>query len=306
MDSKITKISEILERVRGKAKKTIAVAAAQDGEVLKAVQKAVQYGLANAVLVGDSQEIKKAAEAEGIPLDEFQIIHEADKAEACKKAVILVSSGKADILMKGIVDTSVILKAVLSKEYGLRQAPVLSHVAVFEPAGYDRLFLVTDASMNIAPDAETKKEIISNAVSVAHALGNTNPIVACVCAVEKVNPKMQATLDAQKLVEMNRDGIIKGCTVAGPFALDNAVSEEAAAHKGIDDPAAGKADILLVPQIEAGNVLYKSLVFFAHAKNAGIIIGAKAPVVVTSRADSEEAKLYSIALALLTVSEREG
>ncbi len=300
---KITSISEIVEAVKGQPKKTIAVAAAQDAEVLKAVHKAVDYGLANAILVGDSDKIQEILSEEGVSPQEFEIIHEPDKAEACKRAVMLVSENRADILMKGIVDTSVILKAVLNKEYGLRKAAVLSHVAVFEVDGYDRLFLVTDAAMNIAPDVSAKKEIIESAVSVAHSLGLEHPIAACICAVEKVNPKMQATLDARELVEMNQRGDIPGCTVAGPFALDNAVSEEAANHKGIEDVSAGRADILLVPQIEAGNVLYKSLVFFARAKNAGIIIGAKVPVVVTSRADSEQAKLNSIALALLTASE---
>ena len=204
--------------------------------------------------------------------------------------------------MKGIVDTSVILKAVLDREIGLRDAPVLSHVALFQVPGFDRLLYVTDAAMNIAPDLEAKKHIIGNAVKVAHALGNPNPIVACLCAVEKVNPKMPATLDAAALVEANRAGSLPGCTVVGPLALDNAVSPEAARHKGIADPCAGHADILLVPNIETGNVFYKALVFLAKAQNAGLIVGAKAPVIVTSRADSEQTKLHSIALALAIAS----
>ena len=187
-------------------------------------------------------------------------------------AVKLVRDGQADAVMKGIVDTSIILKAVLDKEIGLRDAPVLSHVALFQVPGYDRLLYVTDAAMNIAPDLEAKKHIVSNAVKVAHALGNPNPIVACLCAVEKVNPKMPATLDAAALVEANAAGALPGCTVIGPLALDNAVSPEAARHKGITDPNAGHADILLVPNIETGNVFYKSMVFMAKSQNAGLLL----------------------------------
>lgn len=301
MCTSIKSISDMIEAVKGRSKKTIAVAVAQDAEVLKAVYQANQYGLANAILVGDLEAITAIAQEEKIPLDGFEIINESDKELACEIAVKLIAAGTANVLMKGIIDTSVILKAVLNKEYGIKKSTVLSHVAVFEVKGHERLYFVTDAAMNIAPDVETKKYIINNAVSVTHALGLDHPVVACVCAVEKVNPKMQATLDAEALVQMNRAGEISGCTVSGPFALDNAISEAAAIHKGITDPLAGKADIILVPQIEAGNILYKSLVFCAGASNAGIIVGAKVPVVVTSRADSEQTKLNSIALALLIV-----
>lgn len=276
----------------------IAVAVAQDTEVLLAVNAAYDLGIASAVLVGDEAEIRAIAAKLNIDLANYEIVHEADKVEACRKAVKLVRDKEADVVMKGIVDTSIILKAVLDKEIGLRQSPVLSHVAVFEVPGYDRLFYLSDAAMNIAPDLETKKHILRNTVQVAHALGNENPIAACLCAVEKVNPKMQATLDAAGLVEANQNGEITGCTVIGPLALDNAISVEAAHHKGITDPNAGHADILLVPAIEVGNVFYKSMVFMARAKNAGVIVGAKAPVVLTSRADSDETKLNSIALAL--------
>lgn len=278
--------------------KILAVAVAQDAEVLLAVDAARRLGLATAVLVGDEAQIREIARNHQISLEAHRIVPEPDKVQACRLAVKLVRDGQADVVMKGIVDTSVILKAVLDREIGLRDAPVLSHVAVFQVPGYDRLFYVTDVAMNIAPDLETKKHILRNAVKVAHALGNPNPVAACLCAVEKVNPKMPATLEAAALVEANRSGELTGCTVIGPVALDNAVSREAARHKGILDPNAGRADILLVPNIETGNVLYKSLVFLARAQNAGVILGAKAPVVLTSRADSEEAKLNSIALAL--------
>ncbi len=295
----IRAFDEILRVAKEKGPKTIAVAVAQDAEVLSAVSNAKRLGIADVILVGDKEEIEKVASQHGVGLGVFEIVDIKDKVEACRKAVELVSSGKAHLVMKGLVDTSVILKAVLDEEIGLRTGNVLSHVAVFDVPGFDRLFYVTDAAMSMYPNLEQKKQIIENAVTVAHALGNEKPNVGVICAVEKVNPKMQATLDAAELVKLNAEGQLTGCTVAGPFALDNAISVEAAKHKGMTDPVAGYADILMLPTIEAGNVLYKSLVFFAKAKNAGIIVGAKAPVVLTSRADSDEAKLNSIAIGVL-------
>ncbi len=290
---------EALREVNVSGKRSmLAVAVAQDAEVLLAVDGAYNLGIAGATLVGNEAEIRQIAAKLDIDLNKYTIVDEPDKVEACRKAVKLVRDKEADVVMKGLVDTSIILKAVLDKEIGLRESPVLSHVALFEVPGYDRLFYLTDAAMNIAPDLEAKKHILRNAVKVAHALGNENPIACALCAVEKVNPKMQATLDAAALVEANQSGEIDGCTVIGPLALDNAISQEAAHHKGITDPNAGKADILLVPAIEVGNVFYKSMVFMAKAKNAGMIVGAKAPIVLTSRADSDETKLNSIALAL--------
>ena len=298
----IHSFQELVDSVKN-ANRRIAVAVAQDAEVLIAVRKAADLGIVKPMLVGEEAAIKAIAADINVSLDGMEIIDEADKIEACRKAVKLVHDGDADVVMKSIVDTSVILKAVLDKDIGLRESPVLSHVALFGVDGFDRLLYITDAAMCIAPDVEQKAHIIGNAVKVAHALGNENPIVTCLCAVEKVNPKMQATLDAAELVERNKRGEIAGCTVCGPLALDNAVSVEAAKHKGITDPNAGKADILLVPYIEAGNIFYKSLTYMAKAQNAGMIVGAKAPVVVTSRADSDETKLNSIALAIAVAAK---
>lgn len=295
--------AEIMKTARQKGPKTIAVAAAQDLEVLLAVKNARDLGLAEAILVGDASRIRQIAQENQLDLTGFVVIEQADVAQACRTAVQLVSEGKAQILMKGLVDTAVILKAVLDKEIGLRTENVLSHVAVAEIAGYDRLFYITDAAMNIEPDLITKKQIIENSVQVANALGNDYPKVACVCAVEKVNAKMKATVDAAALVKMNESGELGGCLVAGPLALDNAVSLEAAQHKGITNPVAGNADILVMPFIEPGNMLYKSIVFFAKGKLAGIVVGAKAPIVLTSRADSDEAKLNSIAIGVLMASK---
>lgn len=295
--------NDVIKYAKERGPKIISVACSQDKEVLIAVDMAKKEGIANAILVGDIEKTKEIAKELNIDLDGYELIDEKDLAQASLKAVSLVSEGKADIVMKGLVDTSIILKAVLNKEVGLRTGNILSHVAVFDVKGYDRLFFITDAAMNLSPDLQGKKQIIENACVVAHALDIENPKVAAICAKEKVNPKMQDTVDAKDLEEMCANGDIKGCIVGGPFALDNAVSEEAAKHKGMSHPIAGKADILLAPDIEAGNILYKSLVFFSETKNAGVIVGAKAPIILTSRADSEETKLNSIALGVLMAAK---
>lgn len=301
----IKKFEEIVKTAQARGPKTIAVAVAQDSEVLLAVSQAYKLGIVDAILVGNEKEIRQIAQDHHIAMEPFTIIDQQDNIAACRTAVQLVAQGKAQIVMKGMVDTAIILKAVLDKEFGLRTDHVLSHVAVADVAGYDRLLYITDAAMNIEPDVQAKKQIVENAVQVAKALGNEQPNVACVCAVEKVNPKMPATLDAAELVRMNQAGELAGCVVAGPLALDNAVSPEAAKHKKIINPVAGNADILLMPFIEAGNVLYKAIVFLAKGKIAGIIVGAKVPVILTSRADSELTKLNSIAIGVLLASNDE-
>lgn len=295
--------NDVIRYAKERGPKTISVACSQDKEVLIAVDMAKKEGIANAILVGDIEKTNTIANELNIDLSGYDLIDEKDLTQASLKAVSLISEGKADMVMKGLVDTSIILKAVLDKEVGLRTGKVLSHVAVFDVNGYDRLFFITDAAMNLAPDLQTKKQIIENACIVDHALDIEEPKVAAICAKEKVNPKMPDTVDAKELEDMCKNGEIKGCIVGGPFALDNAVSEEAAKHKGMDNPIAGKADILLAPDIEAGNILYKSLVFFAESKNAGVIVGAKAPIILTSRADSEETKLNSIALGVLMAAK---
>lgn len=296
----IKTLDEIVEQAKKSLhKKVIAVAVAHDLEVLLAVSLAQKAGLARAILIGDTKKIEAIAKEHSISLDEMELIEELDGKMACERAVQLVSTKQANVLMKGLIDTSILLSAVLNKEHGLRLSDVLSHVAIAQIQGYERLLFISDAAMNIAPDLATKVHIVRNAVNVAHRLGNSCPKVAVIGAVEKVSTKMQATLDAQELVLMNERGEITDCLIGGPFALDNAVSEEACIHKGITHPVAGKADILLMPAIETGNVLYKSIVFFAHGKMAGVIAGAKAPIVLTSRSDSEQSKLYSIACAIV-------
>jgi phosphate butyryltransferase len=200
--------------------------------------------------------------------------------------------------MKGNVSTAILLKAVLNKEYGLRTGRILSHVAIFEVPGFSKFTIVTDAAMNLEPDLQQKEQIVVNAVKIARSIGIDKPKVAALAAVEIVNPAMQATIDAASLTLMNKRGQIKDCLIDGPLALDNAISLEAAKHKGIESDIAGQADILLVPTIDVGNVLYKSLVYFAKASVGAVIAGAKAPIVLTSRSDSSESKLYSLALAI--------
>ena len=291
--------NEIIQFAKERGPKTISVACCQDKEVLMAIEMARKEKIANAILVGDIEKTKEIAKNINLDLSNYELIHIEDLSKASLKSVELVSKGNAHMVMKGLVDTSIILKSVLDKDKGLRTDNILSHVAVFDIKDYDRLFFITDAAMNLAPDLNSKKQIIENACKVAHALNIDIPKVAVICAKEKVNPKMIDTVDAKNLEEMCNRGEIKGCIVGGPFALDNAVSVEAAKHKGITHQVAGNADILLVPDIEAGNILYKSLVFFSESKNGGIIVGAKSPIILTSRADDEETKLNSIALAVL-------
>lgn len=282
-----------------KGPKKIAVAVAQDEDVLGAIKLAYEKGIVDPILVGDKDQIEKLANGMSFDLSNVEIVDEKDGVEATRKATELVSGGKAQVLMKGLIDTSVIMKAVLDKEIGLRTDSVISHVAVFDVPTYHKVFMVTDAAMIIAPDLEQKKKIIENAVKLAHSLDIAEPKVAVLAAKEKVSPKMEATVHAKDLAEMNKAGEIAGCIVDGPFALDNAVSKESARIKGIDSVVAGDADILLAPDIEAGNVLYKALSFLANAKSAGLIVGTSKPIVLTSRADNEEAKLNSIVLATL-------
>ena len=287
---------DLLTKLKVAKTKKLSVAVAQDEPVLEAVKAAKDRGIAEAILVGDKDKIEEVAAKIDMDLTAFEIVHEADVKKATLKAIELVSSGTADMVMKGLVDTATFLRV------GLRTGKLMSHVSVFEVEGIDRLILLTDAAFNTYPDLKQKVQIINNSVMVAKACGIENPKVAPVCAVEVVNPDMPATIDAALLSKMSDRGQIKGCIVDGPLALDNALSEEAAHHKGVTGPVAGKADILVLPNIDVANVMYKSLTYTAQTKNGGILVGTSAPVILTSRADSFETKVNSIALAAL-VSE---
>ncbi|ENK1244398.1 phosphate butyryltransferase [Clostridium sp. FAM 1755] len=299
----IKSFDEILQKAKSQEKRTISVAVAQDKHVLEAIKDAKEQGLVNAILVGNSEKIEEIAKQIGMKLEDYEIISENDNRKAALKAVEIVSSGKADMVMKGLIDTANFLRAVLNKEIGLRTGKIMSHIAVFEVKKLEKLIMITDSAFNMYPGLEEKIDIVKNAVTVAHSIGIETPKVAPICAVEVVNPKMPATLDAATLSKMNDRGQIKGCIIDGPLALDNAISEEAAAHKGINSPVAGNANIFLMPNIEAGNVMYKTLTYAADCKNAGLLVGTSAPVVLTSRSDSHESKLNAIALAALVASQ---
>ena len=290
---------DLLSKLKVTTTKKVAVAVAQDEPVLEAVKAAKERGIADAILVGDTEKIKAIAHGIDMDLNDFEILHEEDVNKAALLAVQLVSSGSADMVMKGLVDTATFLRSVLNKEVGLRTGKLMSHVAVFEIEGIDRLILLTDAAFTTYPDLKA-----NNSVMVAKACGIDMPKVAPVCAVEVVNPDMPATVDAALLSKMSDRGQIKGCIVDGPLALDNALSEEAAHHKGITGPVAGKADILLLPNIDVANVMYKTLTYTSKTKNGGILVGTSAPVILTSRADSFETKVNSIALAAVVAEAK--
>ncbi len=286
-----------LEIAKNKPKRRMAVGAAEDEHVLGAIRDAVKENIVEPILVGNTTKIEAIAHEIGFDLSNIEIIEENNPAIACKKAVKLIRDGKAEIIMKGLVGTADFLRAVLHKEEGLRKGELLSHVGFFDPPAYHKVIALTDAAQNVAPTLSEKIGIINNTVDLFHHLGITNPKIAALAAVEVVNPKMEATTDAAILTQMNNRKQIKGCVIDGPLAFDNAVSKEAAHHKGIHSEVAGDADMLFVPNIEVGNVLYKAFTYFGGASVAAIILGAAVPIVLTSRADSDRSKLLSIALA---------
>lgn len=291
----IKSLDQLLE-VKGTRMKLVVVAC-QDEDVLGAVAESAQLGISEPILIGSKQETLELAEKLGIDISGFRFIEASDLEEAAEKGVRLVSSGEADFIMKGLVDTSILLKAVLNKEWGLRTESLISHVMVYEVNNYPKLLYLTDGGMNLYPDVEDKAKIIDNAEIVARAMGNKKIKVAALAAKEKVNPKMPATLDAAELEKMSKEGRFgEDVVVEGPMALDLALSKEAVEIKKFPGEVAGEADILLVPNIEMGNGIGKAITYLAGGKSAGIIMGAKVPVVLVSRADDKETKLYSIAL----------
>jgi len=296
-------IKEIMEAAKKVTPKRISIAVAQDFEILSAVSQAKKLNIADAILVGDKDKIEKIAKDNSISIDGFEIIDIKDDIEASKKAVEIVSKGKADIVMKGMLETSVYMKAVLDPMIGLKTGNILSCVGMAEIDGFDKFIFYSDPVMNPMPDLNTKREILLNAVKVAHAVGIEEPKVAVISAKENVDSKLPSTIDARELEEMNKRGEITGCIVAGPVSLDIAISRKSAEHKKYNNPVGGNADILLLPNLEVANVFYKSLIYFAKAKTAGIVTGAKAPIIITSRADSDTKKLASIALCVLMAEQ---
>jgi phosphate butyryltransferase len=279
------------------ATRRLVLTVSDDPNSLGAVMSAHRQGVIEAILLGDQEKIMKVAADCNIDINGVKLIHETDKLKCVRLAVSLVHNRQAEILMKGNIKTPDLLRGVLNKEWGLRTGSLLSHIAFFEVPTYHKLIAITDVAMNIAPTLKDKIGIVENAVTFLHKLGIREPKVAVLGAIEMVDEKMTATLDAALLSKMNQRDQIRGCIIDGPLAFDNAVSAESALHKGIRSEVAGDCDILLVPDIEVGNVLYKSLVFFSKAKVASVILGAAAPIVLTSRSDNEEAKFNSILLA---------
>jgi phosphate butyryltransferase len=297
----VKSIKELIEKAKKINSKTVVVACAADEHVLEAVELARKENIINGILVGNVEIIKEILTTLNIDSTNYTYVKILDKTESCLEAVKIVNTDKDFFLMKGLVDTSIILRAALNKEFGLRTNNRISHVSVIEVSTHPKLIFMSDGAMNIKPTLDEKRQIIENSIVIANALGLETPKVGIIAAVEKVNPQMEATLDAVELIKMNKENILNGCIVGGPFAIDNAINKEAAILKGVSDPIAGDVDILIMPQIESGNVFYKSMMFLGKAQSASVIAGAKKPIVLTSRADSTLNKFHSIALGALVV-----
>jgi phosphate butyryltransferase len=302
---KIRSLKDILALAKKRAgNKRLALAGADQEEGLKCVKDARQHGLIQPILIGDRQRITKVCRSLGIPLAGMEIVHEPDCRVAATKAVAMCRAGEADVLMKGTVSTDVILRAILDRDTGLGRGGLLSNISLFDSPTEKRILMMTDPAVNISPDLARKVDIVRNAIWVAHRLGFDRPKVAMLTAIEKINPKdMPATADAALVAKMGESGQIEGADIGGPYALDIAVSREAAEVKHVTGPVAGCADILVCPDIHSGNIFYKSLVYFAGREIANAMIGIKTPLVMTSRSDSSLTKLYTMALAVVLAGE---
>jgi phosphate butyryltransferase len=293
----IKNFAELVEMAKTKETRRVAVAAAADKPVLMALKQAMEDGIAMPVLVGNKEEILRIGGAMNFNFDGVEIYSENNPKKSATKAVELIRENKADILMKGLVSSGDFLKAILNKENGLRKSGTLSHVAFFESPNYHKLLGLTDAALNVEPEFHEQVAILKNAVEEFNKLGIDTPKVAVIGAVETVNPKMVPSTDAALMTMMNKRNQITGCIVDGPLALDNAVSAEAAHHKGIESEVAGEVDLVCTPDIYSANIMYKTLNFLGGAISAAVIMGATVPVVLTSRSDTDQSKLMSIALA---------
>ena len=295
----ITKFEQVFDRIKSHPKKQVAVAVAHDPTVIDAVIMADELDITDYILVGDEKKIIELSNDAGFEIMKNKIYKEPNNIKAVNMAVELVKSNKADILMKGFVNTDDFLRGVLNRETGLRTGKIMSHVYVLESSALKRMLFITDGSVNILPDLETKCSIILNSIYLANIFEIEDPKVAITTAIELANPKMPSTIDAAVLAKMSQRGQFSGKIIDGPLALDNAISPWAAEHKGIGGPVAGQADIIVVPSIEAGNILCKAHVYLTGGNLAGVVMGASAPIVLTSRADTSQSKLNSIATAVL-------
>ncbi|MDY0382342.1 MAG: bifunctional enoyl-CoA hydratase/phosphate acetyltransferase [Atribacterota bacterium] len=290
---------EVIEKAIHFGPKRISVAIAQAEDVMEAIEEARKIGLIKGILVGNKEETIQVCQKLNIDPGDYEFIDEQDKNEAARIAVKLVRDKKAELLMKGMIGTDRILRAVLDKEIGLRTKRLLSHAYVLKLKNYDKLLTVTDGAMNIAPSLEQKVQIVQNIINFCHCLEIEKPKIAILAAVEVVNPDMPACIDAACLSKMADRGQIEGGIVDGPLAFDNAISKEAALHKGIDSPVSGEVDAVVVPEIESGNIFAKGLVYLAEAEPAGVLLGTTAPVILVSRSDCPISKVRSIALGIL-------
>jgi len=293
-------LNEVVDAARKLGPVNIAVAAGHSPECIAALKQARDMGLADGIFIGDAKKIWALADEVGYDLPVHQVLNEPDPGRAARLAVSMVRDGNAALLMKGKIGTAQLIKAVVDKEAGLRTGRLLSQVIVFQVPGFDRLMLMTDAAINIAPDLLQKAELCRNAIEVAHAIGMERPNLAALCALEQVNPRMPATVDAAGLVAMNRRNQITGAFVEGPIAMDAPLSKFAAKCKGIDSPIVENTDIFVCPNIESANILYRAITYFANGESGGLVIGAKVPLILLSRAEPPETKIRSIALAVLT------
>ena len=290
--------TEMAEMVKNHpVKKRIVLACAHDEHSLEAVNEAVKEGIVEAVLVGKEEKIKAIIKEHGFTLENATIYNEDDDVEAAKTAVRLINEGKGDFLMKGRMQTADLLKQVVNKETGLNMGKVMSRVGLFEVPNYHKLVVLTDGGMLLHPTLEQKAQIIENAVDSLCNMGYENPKVAALCAAEKLNQKAPESVDAAALKEMNEKGELKGCVVEGPISYDIALSKEIADFKGFESPVAGDADVLLVPDMAAGNFIGKAWVIQGGGRMTGLVVGAKAPIVLTSRGSGADEKFYSIVFA---------
>ena len=296
-------LDELVQKATSQSPTRIAVAAGHDPDVIEALKQAQEIGLAEGILIGDGKKIRSMTQEIGFEISDHQLIDEPDDAKASRKAIDLIRQGEAKLLMKGKINTATLIRAVLDREAGLRTGRLLSQVIVFHVPGFDRLMVMTDAAINVAPTLAQKAEISRNAIEVAHAIGIPEPNVAILCAFEFVNPDMPATIDAAGLTLMNRRGQLTGGYVEGPIALDVPLSKFAASRKGIESPLVENTDVFIAPDIEAANILYRAILYFAGGESGGIVVGAKVPLVLLSRAESPETKICSIAIGTLLAPE---
>lgn len=297
----IKNFDDLIDEVQSTGIHRVSVAAAEDKELLLAIKAAMELGFIHPILVGNEVEIKKIAEEIGLP--EVEIIHSSTPEESAQVAVRLVKEKRASVLMKGLVNTSTYMRALLNRENGLRTGKLISLMAVYQLPGYHKLLYCTDSGVNVSPNLDQKKAILNNVLEAMANIGVTNPKAAALTANENVDPKMLATTDAKGLVDYVNSGATLPCIIEGPIAFDVAFDPHAAAHKGMDSKISGDVDLLVFPNIEAGNILGKSWLYFNQAKWAGIVLGASSPVILGSRSDTAEIKINSIALACLAAGK---